>query len=458
MQVQHRLIIRHPCRTAILIVDDQGQMRLPAFTSDERHSADVDYINAAARQCFGLLTTVLRSLRHSKPQGEVMVRVHELETHGSSALQSETLQWYGQGELPSLSDGEDREAIAAWLASEHISHMVADGCEWTRPGWLDEVRGWIEPELREAGFGGIRAIAQLRSWHSSCVLRVDTAEGDCYFKAVPESLRHECAVTGYLAHHFPDALPRVVAIEPERRWLLMAACTGRKLEEVTDISLWERAAAQYARLQVACMPRVSELSALGCGRRSLDELAQAIGPLSSDPAALRPGEPDGLTAAEIERYQALVPMLQRWCEQLAACRIPSTLEHGDLWPANFLVDQDACAIIDWEDVAIAHPFFSLAPLQVGLSQCGLSSPTILARLERAYLAAFADIMPPQQLHMALRLAAPLSFIDMAVRYRHQAPSVVRLHPWMRELVPQTLRLALAHVACDHARVAGETDW
>ena len=47
---------------------------------------------------------------------------------------------------------------------------------------------------------------------------------------------------------------------------------------------------------------------------------------------------------------------------------------------------------------------------------------------------------------ALHLAAPLGFIDMARRYRHQPPSVVRLHPWMQDLVPHTLRLALAGVA------------
>jgi hypothetical protein len=34
---------------------------------------------------------------------------------------------------------------------------------------------------------------------------------------------------------------------------------------------------------------------------------------------------------------------------------------------------------------------------------------------------------------------------MAVRYRAQAPSVVRLHPWMRDLIPQTIRLALARL-------------
>src|SRR5205823_2334658 len=174
-----------------------------------------------------------------------------------------------------------------------------------------------------------------------------------------------------------------------------------------------------------------------------DALAEVIGPLSTDPAALRPGEPGGLSAAEIARLQACVPLLRRQCEQLAACGIPYTIEHGDLWPANFLVDQDTCMLIDWEDVAIAHPFFSLAPLRVGLSQSTIAAPAFLDRLEHAYLAAYAELAPPERLRTALHMAAPLSFIDMAVRYRHQPPSVVRLHPWMRDLVPQTLRLALA---------------
>jgi hypothetical protein len=302
---------------------------------------------------------------------------------------------------------------------------------------------WIERALRDAGLGLVRDILQLRAWSTSCVLYVHASSGDYYFKAVPESLRRECVVTEYLARHFPDVVPQVITTESVRRWLLMAAGTGRKLEEVTEVVLWERAAMQYARLQVACIPRVRELEALGCVRRSLNTLAGALGPLSTDTAALRSGEPDGLSAAEIDRLQACVPLWQGHCAQLAACGIPDTIEHGDLWPGNFLVDQATCVLIDWEDVAIAHPFFSLAPLRVGLSQSKIASPAVLDRLEHAYVAAYAELAPLEQLRMALHIATPLSFIDMAIRYRHQPPSVVRLHPWMRDLVPHTLRLALA---------------
>jgi hypothetical protein len=330
-----------------------------------------------------------------------------------------------------------------WRGDETGPGTTVDGREWARPGWLKEVCRWIEQALRDVGLGTVRDIIQVRAWSTSCVLCVHATSGDYYFKAVPESLRRECAVTTYLAQHFPDAVPQVIATEPARRWLLMAACTGRKLEEVTDVVLWERAAVQYARLQVACVSRVRELEALGCVRRSLGALAEALGPLSTDTAALRPGEPDGLSATEIDQLQTCVPLLQGHCAQLAACGIPHTIEHGDLWPGNFLVGQDTCVLIDWEDVAIAHPFFSLAPLRVGLSQSKLSSPALLDRLEHAYLTAYAELAPLEQLRTALDIAAPLSFIDMAIRYKHQPPSVVRLHPWMRDLVPQTLRLALA---------------
>jgi hypothetical protein len=125
--------------------------------------------------------------------------------------------------------------------------------------------------------------------------------------------------------------------------------------------------------------------------------------------------------------------------------MPSTIEHGDLWPGNIFVDAESCVVIDWEDAAIAPPFFSLAPLQVGLINAGLGTRANVERLERAYLAGFVHLGSPADLQRALRLAIPLCFIEMAARYRGQPRSVVSLHPWMRDLVPQTVRLALSRI-------------
>jgi hypothetical protein len=438
VQIHHRLIIRHPRDGGILAEGGAGGYRLPTIATEDRHTAEVDYVNAAVQREFGLTTTVLRSLSHSDADAAQIVRVHDLQTYGDTAGQSQHVHWVAP---TAAFAAADRAALNTWRANS----AVVDGCEWTKPHWYAEACNWIERTIETAGLGPIEAIIQLRVWASSCVLQVRTAAAEYYFKALPSSGSRECGVTGYLATHFPDVMPRLVASEPGRRWLLLAACAGQKLEDIANADAWTRAASRYACLQAECVAHVPALRALGCPVHDLETLARRIEPLCNDVAALRIDQPDGLSAREIERLRRLVPTLRRHCEQLAGAGIALTLEHGDLWPGNIFVDADHCAIIDWEDVIIAHPFFSLAPLRVGLRSSTAYSPELSTRLESAYLSAFAGVASRALLRSALHLAAPLGFIDMAIRYRHQRPSVVALHPWMRDLVPQTLRLALAAV-------------
>jgi hypothetical protein len=434
-RVEHRLVVGHPRRDAILIVESERGARLPAIETDDRHTAEVDYLNAAVRERLGLVTTVLASLSHSDPHRAPVVRVHALEVHGSDALATPALRWCARDALPGALDPADREAVRAWASEAGAS---ADRRDWTRPGWLDEVRGWLESALPKRPL----EIVQLRTWPSSCVLRVRADGSEHYFKAVAESSRRECALTAYLAREFPSALPRVIAALPERRWLLLAACTGTKLDEVADVALWERAAETYGALQRACTSRVDALLATGCGTRTLADLRRGIASLASDTAALRVGQPEGLDAAEVRRLRALVPALQRRCDALESYGIAPTLEHGDLWPGNFFVDARSCAIIDWEDASVGHPLLSLAPLGVGLRLANLDSAAARERLDAAYLSAFAGVAPDERLRAALRAAAPLAFVEIALRYRAHRPSFARLHPWMFDLVPQALRYAL----------------
>jgi Ser/Thr protein kinase RdoA (MazF antagonist) len=448
LRIRHQLIIRHPSRAAVLLTNDAGRLRLPAFASEERHTADVDYINREVEERFRLRTTVLRSLRHSEARDDLAVRVHELETHGEDPNPPVGMRWCSLQDLPGATSGEDADDIAAWLAADAARGApVVDGREWTLPGWFGCVRDWLEQALGEAGAGAVHKIVQQRTWASSCVLSVRAERGDFYLKAVPESARHEFGATVYLAQHFPGATATVVAVEPQRRWFLMEGVAGRKLEEIDDIAAWERAAAAYGRLQFASRTCVDDLDRLGCPTRGLDRLADEIEALVVDATGLRQGEPGGLSAAEADRLSRCGPELRRRCQRLATSGIPLTLEHGDLWPSNILVEGDACRIIDWEDIAIGHPFLGLAPFIVGLGlfQPALSSRATVERVERAYLAGFRSSGPIERLLEALRLASPLGFMDMAVRYRRQRPSIVQVHPWMRDLVPQTLRFALAQL-------------
>jgi len=431
----HRLIVPDPRQATHVAIVRTGGVTLPSVDTVDRHTAEVDHINDAVLQRYGVSATVRCSLFHDDARDGVVERVHVLELRGGAAL-----EWRPARALLSELIGDDRRALELWLAT----NGVVDGREWTAPGWYMGACRWIERCTRDAGLGVPVRIRQLRAWASSCVLEVQCEAATAYFKALPHSGRVEFAVTRWLSETFPDVVPRVIACDAGRRWLLMQACAGVLLERVPDITAWARAARRYGQLQVACAVRGDVLQALGCRVRGLASLVPAMTTLAGDREALRVGEPDGVTEAQLEQLRDSLPTLERRCVELDGIGVPYTLEHGDLWPGNVFVElsDGACAIIDWEDAAIAHPFLGLAPLTVGLGNAGLATPDNVAALERAYAAPFESFGSAAQLHGVLSRAGSLCFLDMAVRYRAQRGSMVALHPWMRDLVPYAARLAL----------------
>jgi len=440
---RHRLIVRHRSRDGVIAIDESAGDALPRIDTDDRHTADVDHVNVAIEAKYGLRATVLRSLLHGEVRDGIVERAHEVEVHGGVA--ETALAWRAAATVE-LPDAADRAALDAWRAP----FSIVDGRDWMAPGWFERALDWIDSTMRAAGLGAPSRVRQIRTWASSCVLEVECAGAIAYFKAVANAGGSEHAVTRFLAASFPNDVPRLIAHDARGRWLLLEACAGRNLERVADVAMWADAARRYGELQAACVGRVAELERIGCKRRPLDALPAAVAALANDERTLRAGTPDGSTHAELAQLRALVPHLAERCRSLAACGVPDSLEHGDLWPSNIfvagnVVDGGASVIIDWEDVRLAHPFLSLAPLTVGLSNAGLASAANVERLERAYLSAFAAIAPAEALSRALALAAPLCFLDLAVRYRAERASVARLHPWMRDLVPHAVRLALARL-------------
>ena len=429
---RHRLIVRHRSRRGVIGVDGSGA--LPRIDTPDRHTADVDHVNDAVATRYGLRTTVLRSLLHGEVCDGVVERAHELEVHGGDGA----LEWRPAASIVPA-DEADRAALEAWSAPFAIVNRRA----WMAPGWFESARAWIESTLRSVGKPAPSTIRQLRTWPSSCVLQVDYGDATAYFKALPAG-GPELAVTRWLAEAFPESAAPLIAAAGAHRWLLLGACTGRNLEAVDDVAAWAAAACRYGELQRACATRIDALRRAGCPARPLTSLSRAVAELADDEATLRSGM-EGLTAAEAARLRAVVPALAERCAALAAIGIPESIEHGDLWPGNVFVDDGASAIIDWEDVAIGHPFLSLAPLVVGLANAGLATAVNVERLEREYGEAFESVASAERIRRALDLAAPLCFFDMAVRYRAQRASMARLHPWMRDLVPQAVRLALARL-------------
>ena len=122
----HRLIVPDPRQATHVAIERTRGVALPSVDTDDRHTAEVDHVNDAVLQRYGVRATVRCSLFHGDPRDGVVERVHVLELHGGAAL-----EWRPARALLNELVGDDRRALELWLAT----NGVIDGREWTAPGW-----------------------------------------------------------------------------------------------------------------------------------------------------------------------------------------------------------------------------------------------------------------------------------------------------------------------------------
>ena len=221
---------------------------------------------------------------------------------------------------------------------------------WEQPEWLAEAAAWIRARVDVTG-----AIEQphVRWW--STVLRVPTADGDLFFKAVAPVHRFEAALTARLAELQPVRVTEVVHVDPERGWFLMRDA-GTRLRELIesrdDLYHWERVLPEYARLQLEVAPHAQELLGLG----TPDARLAVLPDLFRDLLARRP---HGLTDEELQRALAAVPRFEELCLELAADGLTETIQHDDLHDGQVFVRDGRYLVFDWGDACVSHPLLSL---------------------------------------------------------------------------------------------------
>ena len=188
---------------------------------------------------------MLRCLRDGPAEANGIRRqVYEAESHGDRGPAPAHGAWLGLASLDatSLTVPAQRHVVQAWLADRRLGGPSRERGEWVLSGWRDRVTAWVEAELRRHRAARIREIEQLRVWEFSCVLRLGTDDGDLYLKALPRSTATEVRLTQRLAETHPRWIAGVVAVEPERGWLLTRAVMGPALMGVRDPARWSTSA------------------------------------------------------------------------------------------------------------------------------------------------------------------------------------------------------------------------
>lgn len=299
---------------------------------------------------------------------------------------------------------------------------------WSQPGWMDAVSAWILARLDDLGMSATGPVEQphVRPW--STVLRVPTSQGAVYFKAAAPILMHEPALTVALAGWRPDCMPQVLAADTARGWLLMADAgptLRRRIASMADLWHWQRLLPLYAELQIELAPRVPDLLALGALDRRLAGLPGQVERLLDDTAMLCIGEPDGLTADQLQQLRDLMPRYAALCADLAAFGLPETLHHEDFHDANIFASNDHYIFFDWGESGVAHPFFSLLVTLRSIAyrlDLNADAPE-LVRLRDAYLEPWTRYVPHGNLVRAGTLATRIAMPARALTWHRVVSSL-----------------------------------
>jgi len=306
-----------PSRIVTLVVNDP-RGALPTLDVESPWWMESGPLVEAARLAFGVEVTIVRLLAGGTfPGGPVTYLVEAANV--DPALLS---PWLGQ--LP----GDPRRA------------------PYARIGGVAALTDWADAVLAEFGMTRQGPVEQVRTWNLSCLLRLRTADGVLWVKAVPEFFAHEPDVMSALAGIDGSLVPELAATAPGVTLMHeVGERDGYDVGPDRHFAAIERFHHARAQLDLDHRPGVPRLGPekMATQLRALVERHQAE--LSTDERAQ-------LTALSDQ-------VADRWHVGDAA----PTLVHGDLHGGNLrLDDAGSDAIIDWGDASISHPLFDLAVL------------------------------------------------------------------------------------------------
>jgi hypothetical protein len=424
------------CGKRILAVPaGEGRWTLPAFEHDGDWFAYASTAVArSAAKHYGIPMTALHE--HGGPD----CRVYELEIQAPRWTPPAGTRWIAGSDLAAtaLAPAALSAVLHAWFLERETGAIPLVRPPWERRGWYAEAVRWILSECARLGYALSGPVEQVKAaWSLSAILRVNTSAGALYFKADFAKPPSEPAIIGALARRWPRNLPSVVAADHDRGWMLMRDFGARALDR-EPIARWQAANRTFSAIQVACSADLEPWWRLGCPDLRIPVLVACMDRILGDPAALRVGEPAGLTAAEAARLRVLVPRLHDMWGELAAIPIPASIVQQDFRHNNLVISGRSYVFHDWSDTVIGHPFFSccrfLDYVQYDLHpRRRLSVEERQRRIADAYLQPWTRFLGHADLRRAFALARRLNPIYVAIRRYLDAPYCEPTSSWGRAL-------------------------
>jgi hypothetical protein len=221
---------------------------------------------------------------------------------------------------------------------------------------------WAQHILHDNGYSlhqSTPKCIQNTAWSS--VYHFDTDNGAFFLKIVPLALSLEANIITMLQNEFSAPVPQLIASKPENYCFLMKDAGIRLYDYSKDkfqTDCLTQTLHSYITLQLAASEKVNMFFNHGVPDWRCEKLSALYQALISQENLLLE---DGLTQDELTRLQQLTPKLSTICKKLSDYEIQDTFGHADFHDKNILIDVTTgkTTLIDFGEVVITHPFFSL---------------------------------------------------------------------------------------------------
>ncbi|MFJ9559183.1 hypothetical protein ACIRQQ_03960 [Streptomyces fuscichromogenes] len=418
-ETEARTIVTTDEGKRVLVQEGDGRWSLP------RHPAGApERIRAVLRDRWGGDTVRLGTLADTA-SGPDAGPVYAHQWCPVSSAVPGTARWVGASDVEALTglDPADRKLLEGWFSGE----VALADVPWTRPGWYTEATDWLTARLGEHGDELSGPVEQFLISPWACTLRAPTARGQVFLKAAPPAFPHEPVLTRLLGTWFPDNIVPVLAVEPERGWLLSAdigACTY--IEDVTaadDVPRYRSSVVRYAEMQRFTAERTAELAELGVPDRRPGSLPALFERMLAEPERLGVGQEWGLTVDEHHRLLGFRAEFARRCAELAAIGLPDVLVNIDFWHGNVSFRPQGDIFFDWAETGIGSPLCGLTTVLREFEQHEIADGE---RVRQALVDAYLDQWTPYLSRDRIADAYPLGL---------QAAIVWRAWSWRDCVVP-----------------------
>jgi hypothetical protein len=259
---------------------------------------------------------------------------------------------------------------------------------------------WAEQQIGRTGARILSTVRHRCARHEYAVQFL-TTHGTFHFKAGPDRVPDEARLTDRLWSISPRQFPQTFAIDDrEQRWLYKELRGNVLMEDNLSVETASASVRAYAALQKRAgrSPAVEDHLA---GRRLkafdlLERVDVVLQHARRHPAASE------VDARPFDEWCKIGDAVADTCTRIDAWGLPMTLALSDFWPGNVIATPEGFGFIDLEYSFWSYPFLSLWLFLNDVERFLRADGAARHAIEVAFVAAWADVVPPADMTRALR--------------------------------------------------------